>query len=548
MIGHQDASVVVVGAGPVGLTLAMDLGLRGVDVVVVERREHAEAPGVKCNHISARSMEILRRLGIADELRDAGLPHDHPHDCAYRTSFLGYELSRTLIPSRNGRRTGAPGADVWWPTPEPPHRVNQVYAEPILARCAAAMPGVRIVHRSEVVDFTQDSDGVSTTIEDLDGGETWTLTSRFLVGCDGPRSMVREQIGAAFSGPPFSGRVQSTLIHAPTLEDLSPHESAWSTSVWNDRRHGNIIAIDGRGQFLVHNLLRPGDDADSIDRDEAIRTILGVDDSFEYELLSIEDYEGRGLIADRMRDRRVFLAGDAAHLWMPFAGYGMNAGIADAADLAWQLAAHLNGWAPMTILDGYERERRPITTAVMGQAMGFLQGLGALSGQQPTGIDDDTPEAEAARAEFGRLANALNTQQYACAGLNFGYCYDDSPLIAYDGEEAPPFTMGQFTPSTVPGCRTPHVWLEDGRSLYDALGDGYALLRTDRGLDVSPLVDAATAQGVPIAIVELTGAEGATHYDHPLVLCRPDQHIAWRGLAMPDDPAGLVEQIRGAAV
>jgi hypothetical protein len=226
---------------------------------------------------------------------------------------------------------------------------------------------------------------------------------------------------------------------------------------------------------------------------------------------------------------------------------GMNAGIADAADLAWQLAAHLNGWAPMTILDAYERERQPITKQVMDQAMGFLQELGALSGQQPAGIEDDTPEAAAARAEFGRLASALNTQQYACAGLNFGYCYEDSPVIAYDGEEPPPFTMGQFTPSTVPGCRTPHIWLEDGRSLYDALGADYALVRSDRRVDVSPLADAARARGVPMTLVDLTGAEALSEYDHPLVLCRPDQHIAWRGHGTPDDPEDLVDRIRGAA-
>jgi hypothetical protein len=183
----------------------------------------------------------------------------------------------------------------------------------------------------------------------------------------------------------------------------------------------------------------------------------------------------------------------------------------------------------------------------MGLAMGFLQELGALSGQQPAGIEDGTPEADEARAEFGRVADALNTQQYACAGLNFGYCYDDSPLIVYDSGEPPPFTMGRFTPSTVPGCRTPHVWLKDGRSLYDALGDDYTLLRTDPGLDVSPLANAATAQGVPVTVIDLTSDEAATYYDHPLVLCRPDQHVAWRGSSIPDDPWALVEQIRGAA-
>ena len=400
-------------------------------MLVIERRVRAEPPSVKCNHISARSMEIFRRLGVAGELRASGLGAEHPHDCAYRTTFVGPDLSRTILPSPAGRARGEAGADTWWPTPEPPHRVNQVVTEPILTRHAVAMDGLTLRNRAQVEAIAQDADGVTVTVRDLERDETQTLTARFAVGCDGPRSTVRGLIGATLDGPPLEGRVLSTLIRAPGLMELPPDGPAWATGVWNPRRSGAVFAINGSDRFLVHVPLRPDEgDFESQDRDLAVRTVLGVGPEFAYEVLSIEDYIGRGLVADRFRDGRVFLAGDAAHLWMPFAGYGMNAGIADAASLAWMLAAHLRGGAPAAILDAYERERQPVTGQVMQYAMSFVPHLIALSLTVPPEIEDDGPEGDAARAEFGLQAEQLNTQQYAAGGLNFGYFYDDSPSSA----------------------------------------------------------------------------------------------------------------------
>jgi len=543
------AQVLVVGAGPVGLTLATDLAQRGIQVLVAEIRHRGEPPNVKCNHVSARSMEIFRRLGVAAALRATGLPADYPNDVAYRTRFTGDELSRIPIPARQDRYTASDGPDTWWPTPEPPHRINQIYLEPVLFAHAEATPGLRILNRVRIDEFTQDADGVTAHGTRLDGGARVRIRCQYLVGCDGGRSGVRKQIGARLSGTAEVGRVQSTFLCAPALLGLARHDRAWATFSINPQRSGNVYAIDGHETWLVHNYLRSDEpDFDSVDRDWAIRQILGVGPQFEYEVISREDWIGRRLVADRLRDGRVFICGDAAHLWIPMAGYGMNAGIADAMNLSWQLAAHVQGWAPAAILDAYQAERLPITEQVSHFAMNHAVALQKEREGVPANIEAAGPEGDAVREATGRTLYALNVQQYCCAGLNFGYFYDASPIIAYDGEAAPAYSMAQFQPSTVPGCRTPHLWLRDGRSLYDAMGAGYTLLRRDPAVDAAPLLAAAAGCGVPMTLLDLDSADAAGLYDRPLVLSRPDQHVAWRGDRCPDDATALVDRIRGAAV
>lgn len=540
----MDADVIVVGGGPVGLTLALDLASRGIETLVLERRAPGDRPSVKTNHISSRSMETFRRLGLSDELRSAGLPADHPHDCAYRTAFLGHEFGRTRLGSTASKLDGTDdGCDADWPTPEPPHRVNQTFVEPILAAASNASDHIRTLHRVEVNDVRQTDEFVSVLARENASGLRREWRARFVVGCDGPRSTVRRRIGAALEGPPLQGRVQSTLIRAPRLMQRTQIPPAWAVVTFNPRRSGAVFAIDGREQFLIHSPLLGDERYEDLDRDWIIRQVLGSDD-IDYEILSIEDYTGRGLVASAFRAGRVFLAGDAAHIWMPFAGYGMNAGIADAVDLAWLLAGYLSGWASSTILDAYEPERRPVTAQVASYAMGFLPDLFELSSRVPAEIEDDSPAGVSARAAFGRRVTALNEQQYVAGGLNFGYFYDASPIIAYDGEAQPAYTMRDFTVSTVPGCRLPHVWLDDGRSLFDALGSAYTLIRADPAVEIAPIQAAAAASGVPLEVVEVTDHDA---YDWPLVIGRTDHHIAWRGRRAADDPTALFARLSGRA-
>lgn len=544
----EEFDVVVAGAGPVGLVLAMELARLGRKVLVVEPRQRLEPPSVKCNHVSARSMEVFRRLGVAQTVRRAGLPPDYPHDIAYRTTATGMELARIHIPCWKDRYTDHSGPDGNWPTAEPPHRINQIYLEPILFQHAEQMSGVTIWNRCEVRSFEQDEQGVRVVIHHLDDARDSVVAAPYLVGCDGGRSTVRRAIGARLEGDAVVQRVQSTFFRAPDLIHRFKHAPAWGTFSLNPRRTGNMYAIDGKELWLLHNYLREDEpEFDSVDRDASLRAILGVGDDFKYEIITIEDWYGRRLVANRFRDRRVFICGDAAHLWVPYAGYGMNAGIADAANLAWLMAASLSAWGGTRLLDAYEAERQPITEQVSYFAMNHAEAMARQRSSVPENIEEDSPAGEAARQAMGREAYELNVQQYAAAGLNFGYFYRDSPIIAYDGAEAPGYTMGSFTPSTVPGCRTPWFRLSNGTGLYDVMGDGYTLLRFNPAVDVRPLELAAEQRGMPLKVLDLELPPGLEDvYREDLVLARPDQHVAWRGNALPADPLALVDLLRGA--
>jgi 2-polyprenyl-6-methoxyphenol hydroxylase-like FAD-dependent oxidoreductase len=550
MLERLQADVVVVGAGPVGLTLANDLAWRGVDVVLLESRRAGEPPSVRSNHVAARSMEIFRRLGVVQKVRNAGLPADYPNDVVYRTSFLGRELARINIPCRAERYTSKDGPDTDWPTPEPPHRINQIFLEPVLFDHLSSMPSARILNGTTLVDFKQGPAGVTAFARDADTGQDIEISCKFLIGCDGGRSMVRRKIGATLSGDAVLQHVQSSFIRAPALLGMLQAQGgtpAWGSFALNPRQAGNVYAIDGSETWLVHVYLNAGvTDFEAVDRDGAIRTVLGVESDFEYELLSKEDWIGRRLTTDKARDNRVFICGDACHLWVPYAGYGMNAGIADATNLASALAARLEGWAGEGMLAAYEAERLPITDQVSHFAMNHAHAMAKARKAIPPEIEADGPEGDVVRAMIGRLAYDLNVQQYCCAGLNFGYFYQDSPIIAYDGETPPPYTMGDFTPSTVPGARMPHLWLADGRSLYDALGPYYTLLRLDPGIDISGLTTAAAIVAMPLTVLDLSESELPEIIQHKLLLVRSDQHVAWRGNEPPPDPRKLVAILCGA--
>ncbi len=543
----MQTQILISGAGPVGLTLAMDLARRGIQVAIVELRKKGEPPSVKCNHVAARTMETFRQLGIAGQIRNAGLPQDYPNDCVYRTTVTGEEITRVSIPSAAERRTAFDGPDTWWPTPEPAHRINQIYLEPILFAAASRMANITIYNECELVDARQDEHGVDATVRDLAGDTAMTIRAQYLVGCDGSRSPVRGLIGAKLIGDAIVQRAQSTYIRAPKLLSLIPGRPGWMNLSLNPRRSGNTVAIDGKETWLIHNYLYEHEtDFDAIDRDKSIRTILGVGDDFEYDVISKEDWIGRRLVADKFRDGRIFVCGDSAHLWVPYAGYGMNAGIADAVNLSWLLSSAVAGWANPAILDAYMAERGPITEQVSHFAMNHALGAIRHRREVPAAVEAPGEEGRRARAEFGKAVYDLNVRQYCAGGLNFGYFYDQSPIILYDGEKAPAYTIDTFTSSTVPGCRLPHFWFANTRSIYDHLGLGYALLRFNPSAEIGPLVQEAARCAIPLRVLDIRPCDRLAVFKEDLVLARPDFHIAWRGNSLPGNLADLISKMQGS--
>jgi 2-polyprenyl-6-methoxyphenol hydroxylase-like FAD-dependent oxidoreductase len=532
--GVHRAPIAVVGAGPVGTCLAIEAALRGIDVVVVEKRRAGELPSAKCNTVAARTMETFRRFGIANSVRAAGLPDDFPTDVIYTTSIAGPEIVRIAQPSRNERhRPGFP--DSGWLTPEPVVRVSQIYLEPILWDRMSQLQNITVLHDTVVESYEQDESGVTVHARSTDGSPV-QIQSQYLVGCDGARSIIRRAMGTALVGDAEIGRTRTSLVRSVEIRNLfGDRRPAWMSWVINHDVKGTVIAIDGEELWLLHRNV-PGSDFEEVDFDLSIQALLGADHRVDYEVLNHEDWIGRRLVAERFRDGRVFIAGDAAHVWVPFAGYGMNAGIADAVNLAWLLSSVLKQWAPESILNAYEAERLPITDQVSRLAMAkVLEHTAAIgNAAPPVELSDPGPDGQSIRDHLAPILRDVNLPQFAPAGLNFGYYYDNSPIICYDGDTPPAYDMGEVTPSTVPGCRLPHFDL-DGVPVLDLLGPDYTLLRFDASVDVGSFMAYADSIRLPIVLVDVPWPREPDVFKHKLAIVRFDQHVAWTGDKLQND-------------
>lgn len=543
----MDASIVVAGAGPVGTCLAIDAAMRGVSVIVLEVRGAEEPADAKCNTVAARTMETFRRFGIADQVRKAGLPDDYPTDTIYATSVAGREITRIHLPARS--ELGQPGyADSAWSTPERMVRLSQLYLEPILRKKLLSLPNVRFMDHTEFVGYQQDDSGVTVTVRSTKTQDQKTLRCAYLAGCDGGRSPVRKEMGVKLVGDAEISRTRSTLIRSKDIRKLfGTRRPAWMSWIVSHKVRGNVIAINGDDLWLIHRSLRVGEpNFDTLDADQSLRDTLGVGKDFKYEVIKHEDWIGRRLVAERFRDNRVFIAGDAAHLWVPFAGYGMNAGIADAMNLAWLLSGVINGWASPSIIDAYEAERLPITDQVSRYAMKKMQeNIAAVgSGSPPKVLSAGGPIGWLIRRKLGKKLYDINLPQMAPEGLNYGYYYTGSPIIAHEAEAAPDYDMGAFTASTVPGCRLPHFEV-NGVSILDQLGPDYTLIRFNKLIDVDPLLAAAKAANIPLKLVDVAKPP-LSAINESLLIVRSDQHVAWRGQQSPKNAAGLMQTLKGA--
>jgi 2-polyprenyl-6-methoxyphenol hydroxylase-like FAD-dependent oxidoreductase len=530
---QAETFALIVGGGPVGLAAAIELAWRSVPAVLVtDKVDTAQHP--KCNNTNARSMEHFRRLGIADELRSEGLPANVERASAYVTRFCGHEFGRLPRPYSD------------WPTPEIPNNVSQIVLERVLRRCAERSSSQ--LHFGWRLDsFSAHGDHVAAEIEHTQTAERRQIKARYLLGIDGAGSAVRRALGFAMIGEDGSthrafmgGTMLSFYIRAPTLIAASKRPPTNMTWILNPEMRGMMYSQDGRETWVVHYQVPPGMDWRAVDGKAVIAAMIGADVAFD--IISGGPWTGGlALVAEHYQAGRVFLAGDAAHLFTPLGGLGMNTGIGDVMNLCWKLAAVHRGWAGPRLLDSYEIERRPM--GVRNSQLGVRCTRVMDGWVLPPDIEDDGATAEAARRAFGARIMEADRPQYLTVGIQLGERYETSPVVWSDGDAAPPDTWDSYTPLARPGARAPHFWLAPGRAAYDEFGKEFTLLDFGAPQGASALQAAADASDVPLKTLRLEAADGL--YRRKLALVRPDQHIAWHGDTVADATA-VIDRLRGA--
>jgi 2-polyprenyl-6-methoxyphenol hydroxylase-like FAD-dependent oxidoreductase len=527
----MNVDVLIAGGGPCGLMLANELGRRGVRVLLVDQKS-GTTTSAAANATQARTMEHYRRLGFADEVRSLGMPPDFPTDIAYFTRFAKHELARFSLPSARAARQMVSTLSGSWSAAELPHRCNQKFIEPVLRRHAEALPGVSVKFDARMRAFHEHDDAVEAEIESAGG--TQTVRCRFLVGADGPRSMVRQQLGIRYSGEtgivrPFAGgRMLAVHARMPDFYRDVPHPPAWMNVAFNNERRCFMPAVDGKGEFAYHTQLRTSEPEERVTDADAIAMVqASVGAPLRVEIIARAMWTaGHSLVADRYGQGRVFLGGDAVHLFTPMGGLGYNTAIEDAVNLGWKLAAVLEGQAHPRLLETYETERRPLALRNTAHAKRFADSLGLY--EPPPEIEHDSPAGEAARRRAGEYFAAHGRAEFNIPGITFGGRYDGSPAIVSDGSVPPPDSVNTYTPSASPGGRPPHLWLPDGRSLFDLFGFEWSLLQLGKTSGAA-FVAAAAKKGIDLKIVKLQSDEARDLYQADLALIRPDQIVAWRG-------------------
>jgi 2-polyprenyl-6-methoxyphenol hydroxylase-like FAD-dependent oxidoreductase len=544
MTETNDYEVIVAGAGPVGLTLAIDLGRRGVKCLLLERNP---TPGQwpKMDRTNARSMELFRRLGIADQVRALGYPPDNPMDVFLLTRMTDPPIAVLKFGSvAQCRAQVAAGIDGSLPL-EPYQLVSQNKVEPLLKQIAEQTPNVTVRYGQGLSGFVQDDDGVTVNVQlhqdehvlanQIDANGRRSYRARYLVGCDGGVSTVRKQLGIKLEGNGGIRELRQVIFWSDDLYERIP--------VGKGRHYnfvdGNVIVAQGdRKEFTLHTALP--EDSDFI---AVLRNLIGFD--CQLQIRKVISWRHNLLLAKRYRDRRVFLAGDAIHLVIPTGGLGMNTGLGDAVDLAWKLAATVHGWAGPRLLDSYEAERRPVGQHNVAAAGWAAAGVAVWRALITPQFHEQDAAASALRADVAESFRVNHGRMHGMRGAEFGYSYAGSSLIADEPGNLAQWDINNYQPHARPGVRVPHMWLSDGRALQDVLGDNYTVLDLRGDCDTSAIEHAFRAIGAPLAVLHLNEPKLRQVYGRSLLLLRPDLHIAWSGDAPLPDATSLARRVTG---
>ena len=537
----MDTQVIIVGAGPVGLTLAVDLGRRGVRCALVERKPKPEFLP-KMERCNARTMEMFRRIGLAEKMRAAGLDADVPMDVFVILSMIQQPLLQLKYPSVNEAREADRKVNDGTSPLEPYQLISQYTVEPLLKAQADRLPCVTVRYGCEFLEFDQDEAGVEAVIRTADGA-TETIRGLYLVGCDGGASPIRRQLAIPLRGEANLLQLRQALYRCDELYDRLPLQDGPGRG-----RHYHVA--DNQATFLimqdskVHWTLHAVVDSDEAMKSQFEQTV-GV--PMTYQMLYCGGWRQNLMLADRYRDRRVFLAGDSAHLVIPTGGLGMNTGVGDAFDLSWKLAATLEGWGGEGLLGSYEIERRQIGDRNVGASRYASLGRRKWRSQWRPEIRDATPAGQAARDHLAAVADVEQRKTNEMIGAEMGYRYVDSPIID-NIPGGPEHLFREYQPTTWPGARLPNVWLGDGTPVQDNITTkGYTLLCVRGEHDTSALEAAFEARGAPLSTLGLEDATARAVYERDLLLLRPDMHVVWRGNAPPADAEALCATATGHA-
>jgi 2-polyprenyl-6-methoxyphenol hydroxylase-like FAD-dependent oxidoreductase len=559
---ETNTPVAIVGGGPVGLVLALLLDYHGTKCTIFNTEPHSRWHP-KGNGQNARTMEIYRRLGFSDEVRRLGLPSDHPFDQAYFTRLNAHEIYRFPMPTRDERVAMRRQMPVTDQLPEPMFHVNQMYVERHLLERVRKLESVDVRFGWEVDWFTQDETGVRLHARRTDGADEIICNAAYTVACDGGKSFIRKTLGIGYEGDVqkkdvyWAGQFFSIYMRIPDLYKFVGHRRAWMYWAVNPDPHtrGVIFTLNGVDEFMM--LIKPErgrTDVDVVQVADWVKRTIGAD--IPVEIIAYHPWSaGQALVAERYKAGRIFIAGDAAHLFTPTGGFGMNTGIDDSSNLAWKLAAVLQGWGGPRLLDSYEAERKPIGYRNTGASRKYASRM--HDAVVPDEVEADGPAGDAARGAASKLTyvryNHFNRDEDKDAvGVQIGGRYDGSPIIVADGEppeEIFPESYDLYVPMSLPGGRAPHLWLDDlrqmGSSLFDRLGRGFTLLRLNAAVETGDLERVAATRGIPLAILDVTPSEARTLYGCGLAIIRPDQYIAWRGDQLPNDLDALLAHVTG---